>query len=222
MTEWQNAVETDANFTLLSSPEGFYAGHCWLPYFTEKQPAHVILIAYQPDTGWNDTVPDTYPSPEVPYRKKDFYMLRAFTDETDYLVGTRQSPAYSHVVKNDLIIRQSMGDYAIQLKAFDPPSADQLAFVDCDVVGRVGGGKTSHSALYAEAYKHAMDIEPPTTKVQEQTSSILPDSHGECVYFGYVFSKGVNYSGSPLWSPVFSEIFGFMAPRKNGAMLFSK
>lgn len=236
MTEWQEAIEVDANFTLMVAPEGFYAGHCWLPYYNDPIPNGVVLGMYDnfnyeevSFSAWNDHIPDTYPSPEPRYSAKDEYVLNGPVGflstptngaESDMTFGNGCSR--SHVIKNDAIARLAEEHYLYQYdsEGYVAPQSSNLSFVDCDFIGHIDGASTSHGVVYERAYQHALDIESPTARVTTKTTR-KPNGY-EIVDVGYVYEKGVNYSADTLWSPAFSELFGFMAPRKNGAMLFSK
>ena len=114
----------------------------------------------------------------------------------------------NHVIKSDVIpcLNQSNLYYVY----YNVPSATQLEVSDVDLIGHINGGKTSHASTYQSAYHHALDITSPSVRFTSNTDS------------GYVYEKGVNYDGDMVWSDFLSKVSIFNAPRKNGAMLFSK
>lgn len=183
LTEWVAAIEIDANFSLAACPDGFYAGHVWLPSLTGKIAAHTLLVD------------PTYD--HEPY----------FLPTSDAYVAYFLIPA-THVIKSDVIpCLNQLDQFYVTTNT---PLVSQMTMTDIDLIGHVNGGKTSHANAYQQAYQQALDIEDPTVRVRANTD------------FGYVYEKGVNYNGGMVWSDFMDKITIFNAPRKNGAMLFSK
>jgi hypothetical protein len=183
LREWFAAVEVDANFSLAVCPEGFYAGHVWLPSIAGHIAKNTLLV------------------------DKDYAHEPYFMPAGDPYVSYHGIQA-THVIKSDVIpCLNNLGSYYVY---YNVPTSSQLAVTNVDIIGHVSGGKISHASAYQTAYQHALDIADPSVRFIADTAQ------------GYVYEKGVNYDGDTLWSDLMNKVSIFNAPRKNGAMLFSK
>lgn len=183
LREWFAAVEVDANFSLVVCPEGFYAGHVWLPSISGHIAKNTLLV------------------------NKDYAHEPYFMPAGDPYVSYHGIQA-THVIKSDVIpCLNNLGLYYVY---YNVPTSSQLAVANVDVIGHVSGWKISHASAYQTAYQHVLDIADPSVRFTADTAQ------------GYVYEKGVNYDGDTLWSDLMNKVSIFNAPRKNGAMLFSK
>lgn len=183
LREWFAAIEVDANFSLSVCPEGFYAGHVWLPSISGHIAQNTLLVD-------KDYTHEPYFMPaDDPY--VSYYGIQA-----------------THVIKSDVIpCLDQFGSYYVY---YNVPDSSQLAMTDVDLIGHISGVKTSHASAYQKAYQHILNIVDPSVRIIADTGQ------------GYVYEKGVHYNGDTLWSDLLGKVSIFNAPRKNGAMLFSK
>lgn len=183
LREWFAAVEVDANFSLVVCPEGFYAGHVWLPSISGHIAKNTLLV------------------------NKDYAHEPYFMPAGDPYVSYHGIQA-THVIKSDVIpCLNQLGSYYVY---YNVPTSSQLAMTDVDLIGHINGGKISHASAYQQSYQHALDIADPAVRFVANIAR------------GYIYEKGVNYDGDTLWSGLMDKVTIFNAPRKNGAMLFSK
>lgn len=144
LREWFSAVEVDANFSLSTCPEGFYAGHVWLPSISGQVAKNTVLA------------------------DKDFEHEPYFMPDGDPYVYYFNIQT-NHVIKSDVI--PCLNQANLYYVYYNVPTTTQLNITDIDLIGHVSGGKISHASAYQNAYQHALDIITPSVRFTANTDS---------------------------------------------------
>ena len=143
LREWFAAVEVDANFSLVVCPEGFYAGHVWLPSISDSVAKNTLLV-------------------DKDYDKEPYFMPSSNPYVTYYTIQA------THVIKSDVI--PCLNQSGTQYISYNTPTISQLSIDDVDLIGHISGDKLSHAIAYEEAYQHPLDINDPSVRFRSTTS----------------------------------------------------
>lgn len=137
LREWYSAVEVDRNFSLATCPEGFYAGHVWMPSISGRIAKNTLLV-------------------DKTYAKEPYFLP----------VGSSYASTFSlqatYVIKSDVI--PCLNQYNLYYVYYNVPETTQLSMTDVDLIGHINGEKTSHSEAYQIAYQHELDIATPSVR----------------------------------------------------------
>lgn len=137
INEWTSAIEVDANFSLAVSPEGFYAGHIWLPFISGKIANNTLLA------------------------DKDYYKEPYFMQSGDPYHSHFNIPV-SHIIKSDVI--PCIDQYSSYYISYNIPNSSQLGTLDVDTIGHISGWRISHSEAYQNSYNKELDIVSPSVR----------------------------------------------------------
>lgn len=135
MREWKNSVESDRNFGLLVSPEGFYAGQLWIPYFTDKIPAYTLFSVKSGDSDYyNESYYFSY--------THDYYTL--YQDVhfigRDLLLSDSNKPSSSQFkfINTDILSHIDAVDYKTHTELYESAFLHSLSITDPEIRVRVG------------------------------------------------------------------------------------
>lgn len=137
LREWASSVEVDRNFSLEVCPEGFYAGHIWLPSIDGSVPNNTLLV-------------------DKTYQYEPYFMTTSVPYVSHFNIQA------THVIKSDVIPCLNQAD--VYYVYYNVPTTSQLVMTDVDLIGHVNGGNISHALAYLEAYQHELDITDPSVR----------------------------------------------------------